>query len=150
MHLVSFLLRAPLQCECCWPLANCKHMCCCCSKKPHLDSQSQTRGPSQHPNRFNCKWTKLASGNIAEVVHIEWSNRSCLAVPHLAHMAFAAFVLVVFCCAVMALVRGYKGCEHGQLAMSVQEGKAAHSFDRAKLTIMPYPAAARSQSAAWI
>lgn len=73
---------------------------------------------------FNCHWTGLASGSIANVYHNFWTDKQCLALPHIAHMAFALVVVIVFCCAVMAMVRaGREGdCKRLRLHASSPQG----------------------------
>jgi hypothetical protein len=53
---------------------------------------------------FSCKWASVPSG-IANVVHVKFGVQ-CLATPHVAHMSFACFIVIVFCAAVLAMSVG--------------------------------------------
>eukprot|EP00878_Enallax_costatus_P040105 GHUV01046095.1.p1 GENE.GHUV01046095.1~~GHUV01046095.1.p1 ORF type:complete len:226 (+),score=46.03 GHUV01046095.1:1027-1704(+) len=53
---------------------------------------------------FDCDWPKLAAGK--PVHHMGFTEQNCLALPHLAHMLVAVFILLVFCWNVMLMAVG--------------------------------------------
>jgi hypothetical protein len=53
------------------------------------------------PPRFACHWESVAQ--ISSVMHMHFPN-SCMAMPHLAHMAFAVVVTIVFVLTCLGLV----------------------------------------------
>ena len=67
-----------------------------------LQASPVARVAVANTRRFACKWTAITSG-VSAVVHTQWGN-SCLAMPHLAHMAFAAVILVIFCTTCLLMV----------------------------------------------
>jgi hypothetical protein len=59
------------------------------------------------PPRFACHWEHVGKG-MAAVVHVDFDT-SCLAMPHMAHMAFAVVVALVFMLTCLGLVGGREG-----------------------------------------
>jgi hypothetical protein len=68
--------------------------------------------PATLSPRFACHWESVGKG-MSAVTHVYFSH-SCMAMPHLAHMAFAVVVSLVFMLTSLGLVRGGLGGGEGE------------------------------------